>query len=420
MQPHFLLWARSISSCVRVFLLSIVCTFFFNNIADAQLHFVSIGNWGFGNQNQAITAAALKGIAKQDHISYIISPGSNFAGGVSALNDSTWKVDFEDVYSDTAGSLKVPMFTVLGTEDWGSNYTAQILRTADANLPENSQDTFPKWTTPNWWYHYISHFSASTGSALISSGHRNIGICFSFIDTWILSSSFPIRDVSQLAWTELEATLLGMSKICDYIFVVGDLAIYSSGGYKGDSYLSKHLLPLLKQANVDAYITGNEFTLEALEYDGISHINCGSSSKGSSFLFSRQGKSNFFSGEVGFCAHEVTASGINTKFIESATGKTLFVHSQKIKTRPEKATFSAVKASREIPPVRYIPVPPMVRMPGKDIFVKVCFQLQLEPQSQQNEFREIFFLDFGRFFSSIPYALPGLDWHFRIFPNLAL
>ncbi|KAF8821876.1 acid phosphatase GAP50, partial [Cardiosporidium cionae] len=398
-EPHFLLWTRSILSCVRVFLLSIVCTFFFNNIANAQLHFVSIGNWGFGNQNQAITAAALKRVAKQDHISYIISPGSNFAGGVTALNDSTWKADFEDVYSDPDGSLKVPMFTVLGTEDWSSNYSAQILKTADAHSPENSQNTFPKWTTPNWWYHYFSHFSANTGPALLSSGHRDLGICFSFIDTWILSNSFPVREISQLAWTELEATLVGMSKvineqralyaldgpqifcgiklICDYIFVVGDLAIYASGGYKGDSYLSKHLLPLLKQANVDAYITGNDFTLEAIEYEGISHINCGSASKGSSYLFSSQGKSKFFSGEVGFCAHEVTATEIRTKFIESASGNTLFEYSQKIKARSQKTAFSAVKATRELPPVRYVPVPPMVRMPGKDIFVKVVGSIGL-------------------------------------------
>lgn len=47
--------------------------------------------------------------------------------------------------------------------------------------------------------------------------------------------------------------------------MVGDKPIYSSGSSKGDSYLEKKLLPLLKMANVDMYIAGHDHDMEVIQ-----------------------------------------------------------------------------------------------------------------------------------------------------------
>lgn len=86
-----------------------------------------------------------------------------------------------------------------------------------------------------------------------------------FIDTWVLSSSFPFGNVTEKAWTELEATLEIAPKVFDYIIVVGNRPVYSSGSSKGDSMLQYYLQPLLKKAGVDAYISGYDRDMEVIE-----------------------------------------------------------------------------------------------------------------------------------------------------------
>lgn len=169
---------------------------------SAQLKFAALGNWGFESSSSQMVADTLKKVASTDHISFIASPGSNFAGGVTGLDDPKWKTLYEDVYGDAKGSLKMPFFTVLGGEDWSANYTAQALRTEltyavnPEKLPVNAtapngegnatlaeaavqeKKEFPKWTLPNWWYHYLMHFPANTGklasSAAVTTPDRTV------------------------------------------------------------------------------------------------------------------------------------------------------------------------------------------------------------------------------------------------------
>lgn len=138
--------------------------------AFGQLKFAAIGNYGFDVSGQKQVAETLKRAAAEERISFIVSPGANFPNGVTGANDTKWEEQFENVYSDARGSLKMPFLTVLGAEDWSGNYTAMRDRTdlvyGDGAEKETASNS-PKWTLPNWWYHYAVHFAASTGENLV-------------------------------------------------------------------------------------------------------------------------------------------------------------------------------------------------------------------------------------------------------------
>ncbi|PHJ24782.1 acid phosphatase [Cystoisospora suis] len=381
-----------VGCCLAVFLVA-------THPASAQLKFAALGNWGFESSSSQMVADTLKKVASTDHISFIASPGSNFAGGVTGLDDPKWKTLYEDVYGDAKGSLKMPFFTVLGGEDWSANYTAQALRTeltyavnsdklpvnttaaapngevaANATVVEEAvqeKKEFPKWTLPNWWYHYLMHFPANTGGAFINSGHKDMSVGMIFIDTWVLSSSFPFSNVTSKAWADLEKTLDLAPKILDYIIVVADRPVYSSGSSKGDSMLQYYLEPLLKKANIDAYISGYDFNLEVISEKDVSHVSCGAGSFGAGSAIVKHSGSLFYSGQPGFCLFELTADGLVTKLIGGSTGEVLFTHTQPLKKRPERKSIDAFNFVTQLPEVKYWPVPAMGKMPGRDVFVRV-------------------------------------------------
>lgn len=151
---------------VRRAVLGLAVGAFFSVIpASAQLKFAAFGNYGFDLTGQQEVAETLKKAATEDRLSFLVSPGSNFAGGVSSLNDTKWSTHFESVYSDESGSLKMPFFTVLGADDWVGNYQAMQARTDDVygNEVAETKSNAPKWTMPNWWFHYLMHFPVTTG-----------------------------------------------------------------------------------------------------------------------------------------------------------------------------------------------------------------------------------------------------------------
>lgn len=134
---------------------------------SAQLKFAAFGNYGFDLTGQQEVAETLKKTATEDRLSFLVSPGSNFAGGISSVDDEKWSTHFENVYSDENGSLKMPFFTVLGADDWVGNYQALQGRTDDVygNEVAESKSNAPKWTMPNWWFHYLMHFPVTTGKS---------------------------------------------------------------------------------------------------------------------------------------------------------------------------------------------------------------------------------------------------------------
>lgn len=137
------------------------------DLANTQLHFASLGNWGSGNSVQTSVATTLKEKAKENKISFIVSPGSNFiSGSVSGLNDKLWDSSFNNPYEGP--ELHLPFFTVLGGDDWRGNYTAMAMKSLEDYSNPKANGSGPKWTLPNWFYHYGLHFQDASGTTTSS------------------------------------------------------------------------------------------------------------------------------------------------------------------------------------------------------------------------------------------------------------
>ncbi|EKX72625.1 acid phosphatase protein, putative [Theileria equi strain WA] len=364
-----------IKMCAAFSLFLLYCSF-----VSAKLRFASIGDWGTGTKTQAKVAGKLKEIVQNERVTFLVSPGSNFEYGVSGISDDKWISQFENIYNDDSGIMDIPMFTVLGSGDWQGDYNSQINRsqqiylngqTITVNEEGKKTNGLPRLIMPNWWYHYFTHFATNASVSLLKSGHKDMSVGFIFIDTWILSHAFPFKDVTDSAWNELKTTLEIAPKIVDYIIVVGDKPIISSGASKGDSNLAYHLLPLLKEAQVDAYIAGHDHDMEFIDYQDISLIVCGSGgAKGRKALL-KSSYSKFFSDAPGFCLHELDADGFTTKFIDGETGQVIFSHTRAPKERKQRQFGNEIQQISKLPDVILHPVGFFGNVTHKDTFTRI-------------------------------------------------
>lgn len=343
---------------------------------QGQLRFASLGNWGTGSKIQKKVAETLKTAVANERVTFIVSPGSNFEYGVTGANDDKWESQYQSIYRSEDGSMEIPMFTVLGAGDWQGDFNSQVNRNQQAYLTGQIGDAvtskgLPRWTMPNWWYHYYTHFATTASMSLLKSGHRDMSVGFIFIDTWILSDAFPYKDVSNAAWSDLKKALEVAPRILDYIIVVGDKPIQSSGSSKGDSHLAYYLLPLLREAQVDAYISGYDHDMEIIDNNGLSMIITGNGGTSGRRPVIKASNSVFFTEKSGFCVHELGADGMETKFINGETGETMYTHKQQLKNRPQRKYGSEVQNVSAFPHVALYPIGDMASPTQMDAFVKI-------------------------------------------------
>lgn len=365
-----------ISPAVLVLLLVID---FFIATGDAQLHFASIGNWGTGSSAQYACGKTLNARAVEQPITYMLSPGSNFIGGVHGLNDTKWSTAFAKPYEHPA--LHVPFLTVLGAEDWKANYTAQHIRTNityGSGLAEVAKTgVMPIWTLPNAWYHISQPFTDSSATG-VTFGRTSSSVIFVMIDTHVMSDSFALQNVTTLQWDTLKRTLTTAVSLFDWVIVVGDKAILSSGTSKGDSYLSNTLRQLLRDTKVDAYISGNDYDMEIIEDGTLLHVNCGTGSGFDPIPRVPMDNSFYYTARLGFCFHTLTKTSFKTDLVDGHTGEVL---SSYVKASNNRKTsyFDRFNMYQNIPQNTYIPIEiggAMVVDEG-DLFLRICGSLGL-------------------------------------------
>lgn len=371
---------------------------------------MSLGGFASGGVSQATVANTLKSKAKEDAVSFIISPGSNFMGGVTNLTDIKWNAFFETPYRGS--SMRLPFFTVVGSEDWKGNYTALPMRTnqtysmgkeTHSKIHTNqtysmgketysigkeahatSTEGFPRWFLPNWWYYYTAHFSDATG-ANAAFTNSDTSAVFVFVDTFILSNSFRFQNITKLHWNELRDTIAAAVRIFDWVIAVGDKAMISNGRSKGDNYLNNTLGPFLKDMKVDAYISGNDPDMEIVEDGSLLHINCGAGSDG---IAASQKVNNtvVYVGTPGFCLHTLRKEAFYTEIVDGNTGqiKGNYTKSRNMRDRSLVNRFMLYKG---LPEIIFIEIPKgVIEPPGKrvrkpptedDLFVKIVGTLGL-------------------------------------------
>eukprot|EP00917_Polyrhabdina_sp_WS-2016_P009764 GHVP01021464.1.p1 GENE.GHVP01021464.1~~GHVP01021464.1.p1 ORF type:complete len:327 (-),score=47.44 GHVP01021464.1:69-1049(-) len=293
--------------------------------ALAQLHIASLGSWGSGSAEQKIVAESLRASLLETPTTLVLSPGYNFELGVSSNEDKQWQEVFTDVYSGP--EFNIPMFTVLGEEDWARDFQAQAQR------QQQTQEQ---------------------GS---------------------------LSDITEKHWNDLKATLEASTQIFDWLIVVGDKALVSSGSSKGNKYLQSTLLPMLKEHKVDAYISGSDHDMEFIKDGQISLINCGSAGQSdSSPLRLKNENSEFFTPNSGFCRHTLTKDRIETNAIDGSTGSVLGTLVQQ-RQQKSKSYFSRFNIFQGMPTVGAVEVPEMpggvVAPPAEDPSVKIIGSLGL-------------------------------------------
>lgn len=256
---------------------------------NAQLHFASLGNWGQGSSMQRTIAETLKATARREKISFVVSPGSNFisGAGIADISDALWTTHFRDNYRGP--ELFLPFFTVLGKDDWKGNFTALIDKSRlEYAALSNTTVLGPRWTIPNWWYHFSQHFQDASGAffssqrlrarrlrerrrCAFSGSNKTLGSAvdvsagFIFVDTFILSDAFAYPNITKKHWDSLRDTVEAAVQIFDWTVVVGDVAMLSSGASKGNAILYRSFGSFLKDFGVDVYISGNDYDMEVIQ-----------------------------------------------------------------------------------------------------------------------------------------------------------
>jgi len=306
--------------------------------AKGQLTLGVLGNWGGDNATQKAVSMAANSACGSMGCSAVLSPGSNFVGGISNVSDDKWANAFTRVY--TGSNMTMPFYTTLGKEDWRFNVTAEAFfsqltygqmldsdrrvkgeKCEAAGRKGVSQKAIArakgaKFTLPNWYYSKDIHFTESSTNPLFGASEKNA--IFIFIDTHILSANFADPATTARHWAWLSGTLSSGAMTSDWVIVVGDLPIYSSGKSGGNKEMQKKLLPLLKKHGADAYISGADYDMELMQDGPLMMLNCGNASAAKGKGMRSYAGSVKFSGVAGFCTIKLKGEELFAGFYDKS------------------------------------------------------------------------------------------------------
>jgi tartrate-resistant acid phosphatase type 5 len=237
---------------------------FAESAPTAGLNFLVFGDWGRkGELDQVQVAEQMAKAAKEMNAKFIISVGDNFyENGVSSVDDTQWKISFEDVYH--AESLQIPWQVILGNHDYHGDCDAQIAY----------GKTSPRWKMPAHYYVQSQQIDAATTAD------------FFYLDTTPMAqtngadgrarASATKQDVpKQLAWFK---AALASSK-AQWKIVVGHHPIYSGGEHGDTPELVENILPLLHKHKVQAYFNGHDHDLQHLIAGKVNLFDSGAGSQ---------------------------------------------------------------------------------------------------------------------------------------------
>ncbi|EEA06483.1 uncharacterized protein CMU_009750 [Cryptosporidium muris RN66] len=226
---------------------------------NGEFYFASLANYGCSS-NQRRVASILHDQANKTPFSLLVSPGDNFPSGVD------FEHCFDKVYESKA--LQIPLFATMGQADWDNGSSAELIK-ENNEIYDSIKDIYPKFTFPNYYYHHVAHYT-DTSSVL---SRRDGTILFIFIDTFLLSSSFPDHKVTEEAFQVLNATLQYGDKHNDFTIVVGNKYLASS--FSIDAML-RRVQQLIVDNNVELVISGNNRGTFNSTIGQTTFINCDS------------------------------------------------------------------------------------------------------------------------------------------------
>ncbi|KAL5553331.1 hypothetical protein UlMin_040732 [Ulmus minor] len=235
---------------------------------DGSLSFLVVGDWGRkGAYNQSEVALQMGLVGEKLDIDFVISTGDNFyESGLTGVDDPAFEESFTNIY--TASSLQKQWYTVLGNHDYRGNVEAQlspVLQKLDSRwlclrsfvLDTEIAEFFFVDTTPfvdKYFTHPEDHVYDWSGTSPRKAYLSNI---LKDVDTALKESTAKWK------------------------IVVGHHTMRSAGQHGNTEEIVAHLLPILKENNVDLYINGHDHCLEHISSSdsGIQFLTSGGGSK---------------------------------------------------------------------------------------------------------------------------------------------
>ncbi|WP_341227755.1 tartrate-resistant acid phosphatase type 5 family protein [uncultured Arcticibacterium sp.] len=215
------------------------------------------GDWGRGGEyKQKELANAMGAAAKKFEPEFIISTGDNFyPNGIASISDPQWITSFENVYSDH--SLNINWFVVLGNHDYRGNMQAEIDYTKISK----------RWNMPAAYYSFEQE---------LEDGSKAL---FVFVDTNPLNDEYYGEEkyASKVATQDTTKQIIWLKKTleesnADWKIVTGHHPLYTGGKRIEDpNDVRNHLLPILKEYEVDFYLAGHEHDLQYIKPSGKTH-----------------------------------------------------------------------------------------------------------------------------------------------------
>lgn len=112
-----------------------------NPFENVVVKFISFGDWGTGDANQAAVATQAQSTCQNQACDFGLLLGDNFYNtGVSSTADAQWQSKYRDVYA----SLELSFYALLGNHDWDSPANPQ------AQIDYSNLDT--SWIMPAAYY----------------------------------------------------------------------------------------------------------------------------------------------------------------------------------------------------------------------------------------------------------------------------
>ncbi len=261
----------------------------------SDLHFLVIGDWGQGSNEQRRVANAMAGIAERSNSSFVISTGDNFyPRGVGSVTDPQFQTSFEEIYS--APSLQLPWYVVLGNHDYEGSPNAEVAYSGRS----------PRWRMPSRYWSQQMQVGGETAS-------------FYFLDTTPIArlgnaaAHMPVLGTSneareQLQW--FEQTLAADRSA--WKIVIGHHPILSSGNHGETPAVVERIKPLLERYGVHVYFNGHEHDLEHLIDHDVHYVCSGSGARARQI--ETVAESRFAYAAVGFASCGLASDALALRF----------------------------------------------------------------------------------------------------------
>ncbi|QNN21889.1 acid phosphatase [Planctomycetales bacterium ZRK34] len=231
-------------------------------LADGDLHFLAIGDFGSQAPPQAqVARAMIKYVDLLDRTpDGLLLLGDNFYGRViGGVKSGRWQTGFEMMYP--ASTFPNPCPVVLGNHDYRDTPGGDKMQLEYAKKPGT------RWTMPHRWYR--RDYNGADGKPLMTL------LC---IDTNLPSvknalggrkehwpTLTPEQEAEQWDWIKQQLD----SDRAPWTIVMGHHPVYSNGAHRDTKRLVEKLGPQLEAHGVQLYLCGHDHDMQHLELEGL-------------------------------------------------------------------------------------------------------------------------------------------------------